>query len=306
MLIFGSVGLFVRYIPLPSAQIALGRGIIGCLVLLMTMILLRKKMSWERIRADMWILIFSGIAIGVNWIFLFQSYRYTTIANATICYYFAPVIVIFLSPFILKEKLTLVKAGCILAAVAGIWLITGFGGAGNGQTGQSQAGYTLWGDDLIGIMYGLGAAAFYATVIILNKFFRKVTDLERTVIQVGFAALSLLPYVLLTMPENTETITITGVILLLAMGIFHTGFAYYLYFSGLHALKGQTAALLSYIDPLTAILLSALILSERMGWLQILGGILILGGTMLNEVKGLSSNKEKHKYKVTKTSPHHE
>ena len=279
MLIFGSVGLFVRHIPLASAQIALGRGVIGCLVLLVLMFFLRKKISGKRILADIWILVFSGTAIGINWIFLFQAYRYTTIANATICYYMAPVFVIFLSPFVLKEKLTVVKAGCILAAVAGIWLMTGSGGA----AGDVRTGFARGGDDWAGILYGLGAAAFYAAVILLNKFFRHVTDFERTVIQLGFAAFSLLPYVLVTKQGSMEALTITGVILLLAVGSVHTGLAYYLYFSGLHALKGQTAALLSYLDPLTAILLSALILREKIGVWQVLGGVLILGGTLLNE-----------------------
>ena len=182
----------------------------------------------------------------------------------------------------------MVKVGCILAAVLGIWLITGMGGIA-GNSGEN---------DIIGIIFGLGAAVFYASVIILNKFFKHVTDLERTLIQLVFASLSLLPYVLLRMPNNVGTITVTGVILLLTMGIVHTGFSYYLYFSGLHALKGQTAALLSYIDPLTAILLSALILSEKMGVLQILGGALILGGTMFNEV--VVGNKEKQEENLIK------
>lgn len=270
MLIFGSVGLFVRHIPLPSSWIALGRGVIGCIFLLLVMFILRKKISWERIRTDLKVLLFSGIAIGLNWIFLFQSYRYTTIANATICYYMAPVIVIILSPFVLKEKLTWFKGLCILAAILGVTLISGFSGGGE--------------NDLIGIAYGLVAAIFYASVIMLNKFFRQVTDFERTVIQLIFASVSLLPYVLLTAANEAQAIGITGVILLLTLGIIHTGFSYYLYFSGLHNLKGQTAALLSYIDPLAAILLSVLIFSERMDILQITGGILILGGTMLYEL----------------------
>ena len=293
MLIFGSVGLFVRYIPLPSSIIALVRGVVGCLFLLAAMFLMRKKMSITRIRADVWVLLFSGIAIGINWIFLFQAYRYTTIANATICYYIAPVIVVFLSPFILKEKLTAVKVCCILAAVTGIFLITGFGG---------QIGVSSGENDLMGIFFGLGAAVFYASVIMLNKFFRHVTDLERTVIQLAFAALSLLPYVLMTVSFDALEFTITGVTLLLTLAIVHTGFSYYLYFSGLRTLKGQTAALLSYIDPLTAILLSVLILSEKMGVWQIIGGILILGGTLFNEL----SYKDKHKDKVTEASSHNE
>ncbi|MDR2545978.1 MAG: DMT family transporter [Lachnospiraceae bacterium] len=273
MLIFGSVGLFVRLIPLPSAQIALFRGITGSVVMLAAMFILHEKLSWKRVRADMWVLLASGAAIGINWILLFQAYRFTSIANATICYYLAPVLVLFASPLILKEKLTWLKTFCILAAVVGIVLMTGGGSSG--------------GDDLAGILLGLGAAVFYATVIILNKFLRHVTDYERTVIQLAFAALSLLPYVLLATPfvplQGNGELNITGVILLLVLGVFHTGFAYYLYFSGLHSLKGQTAALLSYIDPMTAILFSTLLLSEAMGGGEILGGILILGGAMLGE-----------------------
>jgi RarD protein len=269
MLVFGSVGVFVRYIPLPAAQIALGRGVVGCGVLLGLMLLLRQKVARERVRADLWLLVFSGLAIGVNWIMLFQAYRYTSIANATICYYMAPVLVMFLSPFVLKERLTTLKAAGILAAALGVALISGFG--------KPEP------NDLAGILWGLGAAVFYAAVIILNKFFRQVSDFERTVIQLAFASLSLLPYVLLTAGGQAAAITQTGVMLLLVLGVVHTGLAYYLYFSGLHALRGQAAALLSYIDPLTAIVLAALIFGERMDIWQTVGGALILGSTMFAE-----------------------
>ncbi len=266
MLIFGSVGLFVRMLPFPSAQIALARGLIGCLFLLSSVFCFRKQLSLRRIRADLWVLIFSGVAIGINWILLFQSYRYTSISNATICYYCAPVIVVLLSPLILKEKLTTVKLCCIGAALLGVILITGSGGQGS--------------NDLAGILYGLGAAAFYAAVVLLNKFFRRVTNMERTIVQLGAATVSLFPYVLLTSPIDTGLITTQSIFLLLVVGIIHTGFSYFLYFSGLGALKGQTAALFSYIDPLTAILLSALLLKEPMGLKQIVGGALILGSTL--------------------------
>lgn len=271
MVIFGSVGIFVRMLPFSSAQIALARGMIGCGFLLAVVFLFRRKLSFKRIRADWRILVFSGISIGINWIFLFQSYRYTSIANATVCYYFAPVIVVAFSPLIVKEKLSLIKICCVGAALLGIVLITGTGSAGE--------------SDLAGILYGLGAAVFYAAVIFSNKFFRHVTNMERTILQLGVSTASLLPYVLLTSSLETGLITPLSISVLLILGIIHTGFSYFLYFSGLNALKGQTAALLSYIDPLTAILLSSLLLKESLSIFQILGIILILGSTFINEME---------------------
>ncbi len=271
MLIFGSIGIFVRMLPYSSAQIALARGMAGCVFLLSAVLIFRKKLSVKRIRGDLRILIFSGIAIGINWILLFESYRFTSIANATVCYYFAPVIVVAFSPFILKERFSLVKLFCVGAALTGIMLITG-----TGRTGEN---------DIAGIICGLGAAVFYAAVIFLNKFFRHVTNMERTIIQLGVSTVSLLPYVFLTSSWEAGLATPQNITVLLIVGIIHTGFAYFLYFSGLNALKGQTAALLSYIDPLTAILLSALLLREPISTPQILGIILILGGTLINDLK---------------------
>lgn len=269
MIIFGSIGLIVRMLPWPSAQIALGRGLIGSIFLLATVLIMRKRLSLKRMRSDLLLLAGSGIAIGINWILLFQSYRYTTIATATICYYLAPVIVVFLSPLILGERLNRLKSGCIIAALGGIVLISGAGGRGA--------------NDPLGIIYGGGAAVFYAAVILLNKFLRHVTNLERTVIQLAIASTALLPYVLVTAPVAAADFSFHNLLLLLIIGIVHTGLAYYLYFSGLNGLNGQTAALFSYLDPLTAILLSALLLREPLGPAKIIGGILILGSTLISD-----------------------
>ncbi|MDR2889081.1 MAG: DMT family transporter [Lachnospiraceae bacterium] len=269
MLIFGSVGLLVRLLPLTSAQIALGRGSIGCLFLVGAFFLLRKRLSFEHIRADLIVLIISGISIGINWILLFQSYRYTTIATATICYYLAPVIVVLLSPLVLGETLNRLKIVCIITTLVGFVLITGWGGPGS--------------NDLLGILYGVGAAFFYAVIILANKFLRHVTNMERTIIQLGISTIALLPYVLSTTGTATN-LSLKSFGLLLIVGIVHTGLAYYLYFSGLNGLSGQTAALFSYFDPLTAILFSALFLSEPLVAAQIIGGVLILGSTLVNDL----------------------
>lgn len=274
MLIFGSIGLVVRSIPYSSAQIALVRGVIGSIFLLVFGFILNQNLSWKRIQPNLLILIASGIAIGINWILLFQAYKYTTISMATICYYFAPVLVMFLSPFILKESLNTVKILCILFAMAGMFCVVGMDNS------------TVGTKDLMGIIFGLSAAVLYATVIILNKFLKDISSVERTFVQLGVSALSLFPYVLLSGGIELFNASGTSILLLLVVGVLHTGIGYLIYFSSMEKLSSQTVAAFSYIDPVSAILMSSIFLHENLTLVQVLGGILILGATFINERYG--------------------
>ncbi|MBU3842896.1 MAG: DMT family transporter [Candidatus Fusobacterium pullicola] len=271
MLIFGTIGLFVKNIDLNSSEIALTRGFIGGITLLFAMALLRKKVSIEAIKRNIYLLIFSGFAVGLNWIFLFQGYKYTSISNATLSYYFAPIFVTISAPFILKEKLTLSKFLCVLMALVGMFCIVGVDGINGGSA-------------LIGIAYGLLAAGFYASVILMNKFLKGIDSLEITIIQLLSATITLLPYVLYMDSGKSLNISLNSIPYILILGIVHTGIAYLLYFSSLQELKGQTIAVLSYIDPVFAIIISAIILKEHLGILQIIGGVLILGSSFLSEI----------------------
>lgn len=273
MLIFGTIGLFVKNIQLSSSEIALARGVIGSIVLIITSFILKQKVSFKEIKPNLLLLLFSGGAIGLNWIFLFQAYRYTSISNATLSYYFAPVFVTMLSPIVLKEKLTIKKVMCIGAAMIGMICIVGTGGS----SGE---------ENFTGIAYGLAAAAFYASVILMNKFLKNMKSLEITYIQLVMASLVLLPYVILTAGINIFTVSGSSLPYLFVLGAVHTGLAYLLYFSSIQELKAQTTAVLSYIDPISAVLISALFLREKMGFLQIIGGILILGSTFISEITG--------------------
>lgn len=270
MLIFGTIGLFVKNIELSSSEIALTRGFIGGVTLILATIFLKKKISFEAIKNNLYLLIFSGLAVGLNWIFLFQGYKYTSISNATLSYYFAPVFVTILAPFILKEKLTLSKFLCVLMALVGMFCIVGVDGINGGS-------------DLIGIVYGLLAAGFYASVILMNKFLKGIDSIEITVIQLISATIALLPYVLYVEGLGILSVSSVSIPYILILGIVHTGIAYLLYFSSLQGLKGQTIAVLSYIDPVFAIIISAIILKEQLGVLQIIGGVLILGSSFLSE-----------------------
>ena len=272
MCIFGTIGILRRYIPLPSSLIALVRGCIGSLFLLIAGLVRGQKPDLAAIGRNLPLLLLSGAAIGFNWIFLFEAYCYTTVATATLCYYLAPTLVILLSPFVLKEKLTARGAVCALVAVMGMVPVSGI----------LEADFSGL-DELKGVMYGLAAAALYASVILMNKKITGIRASDQTMVQLLSASLVLLPYVLATEDLSRCSFPPVSVVLLLTAGILHTGIAYRMYFGAMGALKAQTAALFSYIDPILAILLSALVLREPLGIPAVIGSVMILGSAIISE-----------------------
>ncbi len=274
MLIFGTIGVFRRYIPLPSAFLAFTRGIIGGLCILL-LIRLRKKGGREPLaRRDLLMLVVSGALIGFNWMLLFEAYNHTTVAVATLCYYMAPTIVILLSPIVFRERLTARKAICAAVAVAGMVLVSGV----LGENGAPEA-------SVPGILLGLGAAAIYAAVVIMNKKIRGVDTYRKTTVQLLSAGLAMVPYLLLTGGFSTEGFSVSATVLLLVVGVVHTGIAYALYFGSMDGLRVQTVAILSYIDPVSALLFSAFLLREPLSPLNILGAVMIIGSAMVSEIR---------------------
>ena len=273
MLIFGTVGVFRRYIPLPSALLAFTRGILGGLFLLI-FVKLRKKGTAAKLPArDMARLIVTGAMIGVNWMLLFEAYNHTTVAVATLFYYMQPTIVILLSPLIFKERLTVKKAICAAVSIVGMVLVSGVIGSGDGR-----------GASIRGILLGLGAAFFYASVIIMNKKAPGTDAYQRTTVMLLSAGIVMLPYLLLTGGFSGEGFGATAVILLLVLGIFHTGIAYAMYFGSMDGLSVQTIAVFSYIDPVSALLFSALLLREPLSALNIVGAVMIIGSAVVSEL----------------------
>ena len=278
MTVFGSIGLFVKAIPLASGEIALYRAILAAALIGIFLLITRQRIPFKKIKKELPLLLISGAAMGFNWIFLFEAYKYTTVSAATLSYYFAPVIVTVACPILFKEKMTAKQWICFAMSTVGIALITGVGDMSAGS------------NHLLGIGFGLLAACFYATVILLNKFIKGVDGIHRTFLQFLSAIIVLIPYVGFTSGVNITSLNVKGVVCLLIVGLVHTGVTYCLYFSSLKELSGQKAAILSYIDPLVAVIVSVFILGEDMTVLQIIGGILILGFTLWNE---LPSRKKK-------------
>lgn len=275
MAIFGTVGIFIKKLPFPSAVIALGRGIVGSIFLLVTAAVAKQPLNIPAIKKNLKLLILSGAAIAVNWILLFESYKYIPVSTATLCYYLSPVFVILASPIVLKEKLTGIRLACVGAALFGMVLISGVP-----QGGEES------GTQFMGILLGCGAAILYAAVVLINKFIKDIAANDCTVMQLGTVAVVLLPYVLLT--ENIAALDWKPgyTAMLIFVGIVHTGIAYKLYFGAVPYVEGQTIALLSYIDPVITIILAAIVLGEPITIYSIAGAILILGSTMVSELFG--------------------
>lgn len=273
MLIFGTIGIFRRALPVPSAMLACYRGFAGALFLLLAALIGKRRLHGSIPLKSAVLLIAAGAAMGLNWILLFEAYRYTTVATATLCYYMEPTFVILLSPLLFREKLTPVRGLCALISVIGMVLVSGVVEGGLPSAGEAR-----------GILLGLGAAVLYAFVVLTNKCLPGLDSFPRTMLELASAALALLPYVLLK--EDFSAVSLTGkqIALLLIVGLVHTGLAYLLYFSCMDGLRAQTVALFSYIDPVSALLLSALLLGERLTVPGLIGAVLILGAAVLGEL----------------------
>ncbi|MBQ7299480.1 MAG: EamA family transporter [Clostridia bacterium] len=286
MVVFGTIALFVAHIPLPSTEIALYRAVLASLLIGGVITFRRTRKSADgktsvgsgmHPRRDLPLLLLSGIAMGGNWILLFEAYKYTTVSAATLSYYFAPVLVTLVCPILFREHFGLRQGICFVGSTVGVVLLTGVG--------------AVSGSDLRGIALGLGAACLYAAVILINKAIRSVSGIDRTLLQFLAAVVTLIPYVALTGGFHLLTLDAVGWGYLLCVGLVHTGITYCLYFSALRDLPGQEAAILSYIDPLTAVLLSVFVLGEAIAPAQIIGGVLILGASIANEIKSSRPNR---------------
>lgn len=278
MLIFGTIGLFRKFIPLPSGFVAAARGLIGSVCLYVFMRARKGASFGAVVRRYLPLLIVSGIAIGFNWVCLFEAYKYTSIATATLCYYMAPTIVILASPFFTKERLSPLRLLCVLCSLLGIAFVSGV-----------FEGSAPTADGALGILLGLAAAVLYAFIILVNKKLASVNAQDRTVIQLFSAFLVMTPYSLITETVTRDMFTVSGVVLLLIVGVVHTALAYALYFSAIGHLPAQTTAFYSYIDPVSAVLLSAALAAffgqdvpPTAG--TFIGAVLIIGSAILSEL----------------------
>ncbi len=272
MLIYGTIGVFVKYIPLSSSMIALARGFFGAVFLGIYMLIRREKFSVASIKNNWLKLLLSGAMLGFNWLLLFEAYNYTTVATATLCYYLAPVIIVAVSPIFLKERLNIRKIICIAVALFGMVLISGI--LSNG----------VHSGEIRGIVYGLLSAVLYAGIVITNKKMSGISSYERTASQLLVSSVVMLPYALIVNDISSIHMNVTGIILLAVVSLVHTGIAYVLYFGSVRYVSSQTVAILGYIDPVVAVLLSVFLLKETITVYGIIGAVLVIAAAIVSEL----------------------
>ena len=270
VLLYGTVGTFLRFVALPSEMVAFFRGLIGAVFILLALLIRGKRPDGAAIRRNGRWLLLSGVCLGLNWLFLFAAYVETSVAVASLCNYLAPVLVIAAAPLLLRERLDKRKLPLILLALIGIVLVSGVLGGGGGS--------------LKGVLLGLAAAVCFAAIVLCNRRLRDISPMDRSLVQLALSAATLLPFVLVKSWGHWPAPDLGSVLIVLLLGAVHTGFAYCLYFSGMGSLPVQTVALLGYLEPVVSVLCSAFFLAEPLTPLGWLGAALILGAAAAGEL----------------------
>ncbi|MCQ2798126.1 MAG: EamA family transporter [Bacilli bacterium] len=273
MAIYGTAGIVSRFLSLPAGLIVLSRGLIGILCMLVFIFLiLRRKPNWQVIKKNILWLILAGFSLGGNWICLFTSYNVMNVSLGTLFNYLAPVMMIFISPILFKERLTPLKVICALVALFGMVMVSGvIGGEG-----------TI---SLTGLLIGLGSAICYVGIVVFNKFLREVDPFDKTLIVLAAASSVMLPYALITTDFASIVWDPMMIVYILILGIVHTGIAYIFYLGPMPFMSTQSIAILSYVEPVLSILLSFLVLHEELSYIAWIGAILMLGATIISEIR---------------------
>lgn len=274
MLLFGTIGALSRYINMPSSIICLGRAFFGVVTILILLAVRKEKTDTEAIRRNLWWLILSSVLMCCNWICQFEAYKYTTIATSTLCYYMQPVFYILAGAVVLREKLTAKKIICVAIAFCGMILVSGV----------LQTGFHI--SELKGAIFGVTGGFFYAMVVLINKYMKDISPVNTTIMQLALVSVIMLPYSAATGAFSEVSITLTGMVCLLILGVLHTGIGYIIYFDAVNKLPAQTVGILSYIDPVEAVMLSAFLLKEPVNIYTIFGAAMILGAAAVSELTG--------------------
>ncbi|USH00205.1 DMT family transporter [Thermococcus argininiproducens] len=270
MLIWGSVGVFARYSELDGLKLAFYRVLLGSILLILIHLL--KNAGWVKgaflnVRPKIGLVFLLGFVLALNWVFFFSAIMYTNIAKATLIYYLAPIIVVILSSVFLKENITKIRIVLVCLAFLGAFLI------------GSQTEMSLGNKDFVGILFAFLGAIFYASVTILGRYLRDIDSSNLTFFQLFFATLILFP-VLVSVGDFY--VSLNSFIVVTFIAIIHTVFALFIYMDGLKEVEANEAALLSYLDPLSAIVYAAILLGEIPTFRTVIGGSLILVASFLD------------------------
>lgn len=286
MIVFGTIGVVSHFIPLSSSAIVFYRALLATIFLLSATIIFKRKCDVVNLKKYFINLIFAGIFMGVNWVLQFEAFKISSVSIGTVCYNTMPIFVLILTPIMYKQKISFRAIICILVAMIGVIFVSNIFITGFKST------------ELLGALCGVCAAIFYALVVMIGKKIQ-LNSYDKVIIQFIVATLIMIPYIIIDKNssfffyDNIDSSTmILGLIMIIILGFFHTGFSYLVYFDSINLLKPEDIAIYTYIDPVVALILASIILKEKMNILQVIGAVLILGSTLFNEMVAI-----KHKTK---------
>ena len=270
VVLYGTIGMFLRHVSLPSELVAMCRGSIGFVFLLLFLRAGKIAIDREAIRNNRRLLLISGILLGLNWIFLFAAYMHTTVAIASLCNYTAPVIVVLVAPLLLKERTPVKKLAFLFLAFFGIVLVSGVTDGGD--------------VNLFGVFMGFAAALMFTCIVLCNRSMKEIGPYEKALVQLPVSAVTILPWFLFHNRGVALAVDVRSILIVLMLGIVHTGFAYCLYFDGMSNLPVQEVAVLGYLEPVVSVLCSAFFLQEPLSFAGWIGAALVILSSLLCEV----------------------
>lgn len=263
--IWGSLGTIIRFIHLPTLVMVFYRVAFAAIVILVY-IAVRRKTEVLAVGKQLYWIIVMGILLTINWTAFFFSVKLTSVANAVLITYTAPILVAILAPLILKEKLEKITVVSLLISLAGAALI-----ASPSVTGLSKSA-------LAGTLWAVVSAITYAILVIISKpLADKVNPLAIIFYEELTGAIILSP-ALIIYKFSIDPLTL---FILFVMGAFNTAFAAALYLDGLRDVKAQQVGIFTYLDPASAVVFAAIFLGEIPSLTTILGGLLIIASGLL-------------------------
>ena len=270
LLLFGSNGIVASHISLSSFEIVYLRTLIGSIFLITIFLLSGRKITFFHHKKDCIFLLLSGISMGCSWIFLYEAYTQIGVSIASLIYYCGPIIVMLLSPILFKEKLSFGKLLGFVCVLIGLVLV-------NETITQTT-------DSSRGLLCGIASAVMYALMVIFNKKTLFIKGLENATLQLMISFFTVAIFVSFKQSLFIH-IPSKSLLPIFFLGLINTGLGCYLYFSSLSKIPVQTISICGYLEPLSAVCLSAFFLNERLSYIQIIGTGLILGGAIYAELK---------------------
>ena len=255
---WGAIGVIVRELPMPALTIVAWRVLLSAGSVALILGLMRR---WDLLRRPRWPVLALGALLAVHWALYFLAIKQTSVASAVLVTYAGPIVIAMLAPLLIGERVPPISVGALAVSAAGIALISLSGGSGESAVRPE------------GVLLAVGTAISMAVLVVLLKRFGSESDPRTVVVYLDGTATALLwpALVFADYPLSAESV---GYLLLL--GVVLTGLFGLIYVLALRWVPATTVGILSYMEPVAAAILAALLLGERLTVAVLVGGAAIV------------------------------